>query len=234
MGRPVALADAQIAAQARLRTLAGAAALRAWQGLRSWDEEDVPRWLVLVVPLLLAVQRAAVTTTDAYVARALGRAPLGIDPLPVIDRVRGDARIPEVYRRPFVTVWSDLQAGKPFPEAVAAGGARVESMVEMDVQLAHFGALQAVQDADPVIRGWRRVADPGACEFCLLVNGAFVKRADASPLHNRCGCGLEPATEDGEPTPLPEGVAVHEHGEYGLVLGDPAHDHLSEADALAR
>lgn len=230
----MALADAQIAAQARLRTLAAAAAVRSWQGLGSWDEEDVPRWLALVVPLLLAVQRAAVTMTDAYVARALGRPPLGIDPLPVIDRVRGDARIPDVYRRPFVTVWSDLQAGKPFPEAVAAGGARVESMVEMDVQLAHFGALQAVQDVDPVIRGWRRVADPGACEFCLLVNGAFVKRADASPLHPRCGCSLAVELVAAEPTPLPNGVAVHPHAEYGPVLADPSHHHLSEHDALAR
>jgi hypothetical protein len=50
------------------------------------------------------------------------------------------------------------------------------------------------------------------------------------PLHNHCGCSLEPVLDDVTPTPLPEGVAVHEHGELGLVLGDPAHDFTSAAD----
>lgn len=219
----MAFADAQIAAQARLRTLAAAAAVRSWQHLGSWDEEDVPRWLALVVPLLIAVQRAAVTTTDAYVARALGRAPLGIDPLPVIDRVRGDVSPSVTYRRPFIQTWSAIQAGKPFQGAVEAAGSRIGSMVEMDVQLTHFGTLQALQDADPQIRGWRRVADSGACEYCRLIDGALVLRADASPLHPRCGCGLAVELQSVVPTPLPDGVGLELHGELGPMLVDPAH-----------
>lgn len=226
--------DAQIAAQARLREIVVRAVENAWQGLGAYDAPDVARFLAVVVPLILAAQRHAVSLSDAYVARVLGRAPLGIDSGPVVAAVRGDTTPQIVYRRPFVTVWSDLQAGKPYEDAVAAGRARASASAAMDVQLAHFKGLQAVQDRDPVVKSWRRRADPGACAFCRMIDGAKVLRADASPLHNRCGCGLEPSMERVEPDPLPDGVATWEHGEYGLVLGDPSHDHLTEAEALNR
>lgn len=48
--------------------------------------------------------------------------------------------------------------------------------------------------ADAIV-GWQRVADPGACDFCASVDGAFVKSGAALPLHDGCGCGLEPLTE---------------------------------------
>lgn len=225
--------DAQIAAQQRLREIVIRAVGNAWKGLGSYDAPDVGRFLAVVIPIIFAAQRRAVSLSDAYVARVLGRGPLGVDPEPLIEALRGDTTPQTVYRRPFVTVWSDLGEGRPYGDAVRAGLARAEAAAAMDVQLAHFAGLQAVQDADPVVRGWRRRADPGACAFCVMIDGAKVHRADASPLHNRCGCGLEPLTEPVEPTPVPEGL-VYEHGEYGLVLGDPEHNHLTQAEALRR
>ena len=59
---------------------------------------------------------------------------------------------------------------------------------------------------------------------------AFVKSANAMALHNHCGCGLEAVFYDVEVPPLPDGVAVHQHGELGAVLGDPAHSFASLAD----
>jgi hypothetical protein len=246
----MAAVDAQITAQARLRDAARRGVVQAWNSLGSYDEQDVSRWLALVVPFLLAVQRMSVTVTDAYVARALGRPPLGLDPLPVIDAVRGDTRIPDVYRRPFVTVWSELKIGKEYEEAVAIGLDRAEASVATDVQLAQRGAMQAIQDADPTIFGYARKADPGACPYCVLLDGAYVLRADALAMHPRCGCSLEPLTgphpraahlPDGrsitelrrQDEPL-AGVTVFDHGEYGPTLGDPEHDHLTSAEALAR
>lgn len=66
-----------------------------------------------------------------------------------------------------------------------------------------------------------------------MIDGAKVKRADASPLHARCGCSLIVSTEPVEPDSVPEGL-VHDHGEYGPTLGDPNHDHLTPAQAQAR
>jgi hypothetical protein len=224
------LSDSHILAQERLRALLKRLLTQAWGSLPGYDEEDVAPWLKTVVPLVLAGQRQSVALTNAYVARALARPPLEINPDEVIGRVRGNTTPEQAYRRPFVTIWTALQAGTAWADAVNQGLERATSTGDMDVQMASRGTFAALQDADPGIRGYQRAADGNACEFCLLVDGAFVKSADAMPLHNHCGCSLEPVLDDVTPTPLPEGVAVHEHGELGLVLGDPAHDFTSAAD----
>ncbi len=227
---PAALVSAHIEAQARLRTLAAAAVARAWAGLPNHDEASVAPFVAAVVPVVTAVQRQSITLADAFVARALGRRTLGIASGPAIDALRGDTTPADVYRRPFVTVWTALANGVPFEQALAAGAARATSLAEMDVQLAQRGGLQAIQRADRTIQGWRRVADPGACKFCAAVDGARLRTANAMALHDRCGCSIEPEVNAAAPTPLPDDVAVHEHGELGPTLGDPAHAFTGPGD----
>lgn len=192
-----------------------------WTGLPSYDEGNVPQFVSQAVPLVIAGQRQSARLTAAYIQIA-ARRPVSIDLAQISTRNGADPR--EVYRRPFVTVWTALKAGSEFDAAIAAGLARATSTAATDVQLAHRAAYGEIQRADPAIRGYRRAADGGACDFCRLIDGAFVKSADAMSLHSHCGCGLEPVIDE-RPSidPLPEGVAVHEHGELGSVLGDPAH-----------
>lgn len=218
-----ALADAQIEAQRRLRARIVAAFAGAWGRMPGYDEADVPAWLAFAVPASLAAQRQSLAVTNAMLARAAGRAPLPLDTAGVLAGLRGGADPREVQRRPFVTVWTALKAGDAYSDAVAAGLARAQAGAAADVALAQRATMQAVQDADPGIRGWQRAADPGACEYCQAIDGAFVRRADASPLHPHCGCTLEPIFEPVAESPLPEGVAVSRHGELGPVIGDAEH-----------
>lgn len=227
---PSRLADAHIVAQQRLRALATRGVQLRWQQLLGYDEEHVHPFVAAVVPIVAAVQRQSIRLTDAYLARALERRPIGVDATAVIASLRGAATPEQVYRRPFVTTWTSLSKGNPFEQAVAAGLARATATAAMDVQMAHRGALQTVQERDPRIRGYRRVADANACAFCSAIDGAFVKSADAMALHNGCGCGLEPIEEEPSASPLPDGLAVREHGELGPVLGDPSHDFTTAAD----
>ncbi len=227
---PSRLVDAHLTAQERLRALATRGVTNAWRRLPGIDEEHVPPFLTVVLPLVTAAQRQSILLTDAYLARALDRPPLGVDATAVIASLRRDTTPDQVYRRPFVTVWTALSKGTPFEQAIAAGLVRAAATAAMDVQLAHRGALQAAQDLDPRIRGYRRVADASACTYCSALDGAFVKNADAMALHNGCGCGLEPVDEEPDTSPLPDGVAVHEHGELGPMLGDPTHDFTSQSD----
>lgn len=227
------LVSAHIEAQARLRGLVSRAVQGIWTGLPGYDEENVANWLARVVPVVLAGQRQSAALTDAFIARAMRRAPIGIKAETVTGAAARNGVAPqEIYRRPFVTVWTALGNGQALEQAVTAGLARARSTAAMDIQLASRSTLTAIEQADGDIRGWQRVADPGACEFCQQVDGAFVKSAAAMPLHNHCGCTLEPLTSRAGTSPVPDGVAVHMHGELGPVLTSPDHHFTSEAVAL--
>lgn len=194
----------------------------------------MPRFLDAAVPTVLAAQRASTHLTGAYLAQAIGRRAPALNPSGLVGAaVRNGSSPAEVYRRPFVTLWYGLKQGEQFADALHSALARVQSTAAMDVQLTMRATAQAVQDEGGVY-GYQRVADSGACPFCEAVDGAYVKSGDAFPLHDNCGCGLEPLTKPhARAAYLPTGEAVRsdyairEHGELGLVLADPAHDFKS-------
>ena len=219
------LTDAHITTLAAIREIIRRGVTGAWSSLPAYDEAQVAEFLALALPIVQGGQEKAARLTDAYVAAMLGRQPIGIPTSEVTGpAVRAGVIPDEVYRRPFVTVWTALSAGSQYEAAVSAGLARATNLAATDVQLTARQTFEAVQQRDPSIRGYSRRADPGACKFCQLVDGAFVKSASAMPLHPGCGCGLEPILQREPVTPSPDGVAVHEHGELGATLGDPEHD----------
>lgn len=230
---PPSLADAHLVAQAQLRAIVAQAVGTVWADLPGYDRANLDEWLTRVVPLVATGQRRSVALTDAYIARALDRRPLGIDPHDLIGAAVRAGTSPEiVYTRSFVNVWAALGRSVQYDEAVAQGLNRATSTAQMDVQLSHRASYGAIQAADTTIRGYKRAADSGACAFCLTVNGAFVKSANAMALHNHCGCGLTPVISDVPVTPVPDAVAVHEHGELGAVLTAPG-DHFTSLHDFA-
>lgn len=227
--------QAHITAEQRLRTRTEQAVAQAWRNLPSYDEADVPGFLAVVVPLMLAAQRASATLTNAFLARRLGRSPLRLDPALVTGgALRNGTGPDEVYRRPFVTVWTGLKDGQPWDDAVLAGLERATSAAAMDVQLAMRQTLTVVADQDSRIVGFQRVPDTGACDFCKLVSGQRYLKHDLMPLHNRCGCGVDVITRDerdlftgNQDNDLdldPNDVRIEQHGELGPVLVGAGHD----------
>jgi len=235
----MALADSQIRLNKRLRDSTVRAVLGIWNGLPAYNDANVDQWLSQVLPIVLSAQRTEVSITEAYLARALDRPAIGIDPEQVIGAAARAGTPPEeVYRRPFVTVWSALADSVPYLDAVRLGGERATSAAAMDVQMAMRDTLKAVGDIDPEIAGFQRVANPGACDFCLLLDGAQFRTDDPMPIHNFCGCGAEPVVytrgfanrnnlKTFNETKAPKGVEVSTHGELGPGSGDPAHDFTS-------
>jgi hypothetical protein len=233
---------AHIAAQAALRTRAQERMTRIWQGLPAYDEANVPQFLAAAVPLDQAAARASVSITNAFLAKRLKTAPAAIDPSKVLTQLRGGVSPTDVYRRPFVTVWSALKDGTSYADAVRAGGARATSTVAMDVQLAMRQTLVAVGGTSTKIVGYQRVPDPGACAFCTLIAGQRYHTDQLMPVHNHCGCGVDVITAENRgdftgkrandqaipATVGPDGTvaAIVDHGELGPLLVN-GHDHFT-------
>lgn len=226
-------AEAHIAAQARLRALTVQAVATAWQRLPNYDAVSVAPFLSVVVPLVLAAQRQSAALTNAFLARALGRPPVGVDFAQVVGAaIRADTIPATVYRRPFVTTWTALSNDVAYPAAVNAGLERATGTAAMDVQNAMRHTLRLVGEFDPQILGYQRVPDASACPFCRLIAGQRYTTDQLMPVHNRCGCGVDVITEanrgdftgnrDNDLNVTSDGLtaAVKTHGELGPVLVD--------------
>ena len=233
------LPDAHLTLQERLRAIIVGLVTQAWHGLPGYDEEDVPQFVEQASAAVIAGQTRAVALADAYIARALGRGPLGLNAADLTGpAVRNGTPADVEWRRPFVQAWSALGRGVQYEDAIAQGLHRAANMAATDVQLAHLRAYNAIGAADERIVGYQRVPDGSACTFCRTIAGRRYHKQALQPVHAHCGCGVAPITEatrgdffgkrenDIVREPYPEGVAVHEHGELGPVLAAPG-DHFT-------
>lgn len=240
------LADAQIAAKQQLMQLIAQLVTGAWKSLPHYNEAQVDQFLSTVLPLTAAANQQSVLLTQAYLSQALGQPPPPLDPAPIVAGIRNGATPEEVYKRPFVTVWSALKRDLPWATAVKMGLDRATSAAATDVQLSFTHSLQASAAAssgtDQIV-GYQRVPDAGACDFCKAATGQIYHSSDLMPLHSFCACGVEAVTQaDTHPFPAAPSrfagpgdlmVAVHNHGELGPVLTNAA-DHFTgpaEVDA---
>lgn len=236
---PSRLTEAHIRGEAKIREGSERAVRAAWRSLPAYDRGNIPEFLEKALPVVRAAVLASANLTAAYIARSLERQPSGFDADAVLRGLRNGVPLEEVYSRPFVDVWTALEAGTLWVDAVKQGEERAAVSAATDPQLAMRDTASQI-DAP---YGYRRTVNPGACEFCQVVNGAYVKSGSAMPLHPYCGCSLEVLTEPHErAVKLPDGtrirdfqhgplnVTVHQHGELGAVLGDPAHNFTSESD----
>jgi hypothetical protein len=231
-----ALALAHIEAERRIRSAMTQEVTRVWNGLPGHDRGNLDQWLSQVLPLVEAGQRSSVSMTQAFLAQSLSQPPRAVDPGDLIGAaVRNGTDPSQVYERPFIALWSELKEGKPYAEAAKAGLLRATGSAAMDPQLSMRATLGAVQGIEPRIAGYERVADAGACSFCLECDGAYMSSADVMPLHLNCGCGVE--VIQGEPietSPIPDGVEVVDHGELGPILIGPGTHFMDKSEALAR
>lgn len=226
------LAEAHISAGERLRALIAAAVAQIWGSLPGYDRENLDEWLSRVVPVVLAGQRQAVALTEAYLARAIERPPLGSLPSEIIGPGLRSGTPPEtVYERSFVETWTKLGTGVLYDDAIDIGRRRATNMAATDIQLATTHTLREVGEADDQILGYARVPDAGACKFCRLVAGQRYRTDELMPIHAHCGCGVDVITAANRSQFAGNrardlsvsGAAVEEHGELGPLLVDPNH-----------
>ncbi len=254
------LTAAHIEAQTRLQQIVAERLGAVWQNLPSYDEPTVQPWLAVAVPFVLGAARQSALLTAAFLAQSIDRPVVDVDLQRVVEGIRGDVKPQEVYRRPFVTVWSELKAGTDYEDAVTKALHRVESAAATDVQLAMTHALRDIGERESTILGYRRVPDPDACPLCKLAAGRRYLTGVLMEIHPRCRCSVSVVTEENRGdffgkkgndlavTPgseviriIPHGesrdapsVGVVTHGELGPLLVNADHNFLTEDLALAR
>lgn len=189
-------ANAHIDAQARIRMMVKVAIRNMWRDLGSYNEEDVQPFLDRALPLVRAAQLQSVAATEAFLTARLEVPAAGLAAEDLVGAgVRNGTPPEEVYRRPFVDVWSALADGVPWQDAVDRGMERAVSSAATDVQLSMRETARAVGEQEPGIYGFQRVADGSACDLCLIASTQRYRTEDLMPIHNNCGCGVEPLTE---------------------------------------
>jgi len=181
----------------RLSAAVTAAAAAIWA--RAYHDRQ--QAVTQTVQVVTAGQRHTVALVDAYMAakmlQATGHGAVkGLDPaLYTIAALRG---VPAdvVYGRPFGALSAELAKGADQPQAVDSGLAALTKFASTDLQLAQTNSARDWMTSEATIVGWRRVTDGNPCELCGLAATRTYRKEDLMPIHEHCGCTVEPLWGD--------------------------------------
>lgn len=172
-------------------------------GLGEWRQENAAAFQAEAIPAVQASQQTLAALCALYVASQASEqlgyevAPPGIPDDAAVD-LREGVTPEEVYRRPFVTVYTYLSQGVPLDEAVEHGQNRLAEIVEADLQQTYARAMQAAMedvDVDPQdeARFWRRaLVGEENCALCVIASTQRYRVSDLNPIHPGCDCRVDP------------------------------------------
>lgn len=167
-----------------------------WNSLGSWRDADIQRFVDRILPRVLAGQKSVAGLTDAYLARVLGSSPVGTIDTSALRGVDPS----EVYQRPAVAMRTALSQGKSFTDALAAGAARLASLVVTDLQLANTHQASEVLGSSGAAGFRRTLTGNEDCALCVIASTQRYHRGNLLPMHPGCDCGVAPL-KGGEPVP---------------------------------
>lgn len=198
----VSAAAAYVAASSNLRAGLLGFISRAFRLRGSWNRPDMEWFAQFVAPQVVASQRYLASLTDQYLASDLsvqtGRdvAPVGVE-LP--EDLRG-VPVEDVYRRPYVQLWTDLSRGVPFDDAVSRAERRAVVLAHTDYQMARVHASQAALAGQPNVQFWRRVPTGDRnCLLCLVASTQRYRKENLAAIHPQCDCIVQGIPGDRDP-----------------------------------
>lgn len=158
----------------------------------------------MVIPIVEAGQRHTVALVDAYMAAKLIQATgqgtvLGLDPSRYTTHALRKVAAEAVYGRA-LTVLEALNRTDQ-ERALVGAQAAIEKLVRTDLQLAQTHAARdwmtehdAKATDETRIVGYRRVlTGPGPhCGLCTAAASRTYRISDLMPIHEHCGCTVEP------------------------------------------
>jgi hypothetical protein len=214
----------------RLIRGAGDLAGRVFANLGSWRDDDVARYQRIIRPQIDGIKLQAAQLQAAYyqeVAKQQGESyqPAAVRPADLTETsLRNGAQAGEVYRRPFVSMYTELAKGELVSAAIAIGAARAASIASTDIQLAaRIAGLKQRQNNNNIV-GYRRVLTGSEnCALCAIASTQRYTRNELKPIHPGCDCTEEPIYGNFDPGQVidPQGLeTIHEALQRQLGVSD--------------
>jgi hypothetical protein len=177
-----------------------------FEGLGSWRDEDVTRFVAITRPVIEGAKQQTANLTTAYyqqVAQVSGQqftaTTLTGSELST-SALRNGPDFDEVYARPFVTARTQLAKGQSLSAAVSAAGARALQIAMTDMNLASGLAGRKTRGTNNNIVGYRRVLTGREnCALCVIASTQRYTVNELKPIHPACDCGEEPIYGDFDP-----------------------------------
>ncbi|MFJ8755672.1 hypothetical protein [Streptomyces cyaneofuscatus] len=196
-----ALAERYDALSGSLRDRLIGFVLDAFDSLGSYRDADAALFIERVLPVVLGVQQQLGQITDAYLSAVIAdmmggaTAPAGAA---LSDELRG---VPpeDVYRRPFVQVWTALSHGHDPADAIGQGRTRLLSITETDLQLARTHAARDSMERGGARYFRRRLSSGKNCALCTIASTQRYRVENLMPIHPGCHCKPEPLPGNRDP-----------------------------------
>ncbi|MFQ6851265.1 hypothetical protein AAIB46_10250 [Streptomyces sp. 35M1] len=196
-----ALAERYDSLSASLRDRLIGFVLDAFDSLGSYRDADAALFIERVLPVVLGVQQQLGQITDAYLSAVIAdmmggaAAPAGVA---VAEELRG---VPpeDVYRRPFVQVWTALSRGHDVVDAIGQGRTRLLSITETDLQLARTHAARDSMERGGARYFRRRLSSGKNCALCTIASTQRYRVENLMPIHPGCHCKPEPLPGNRDP-----------------------------------
>jgi len=177
----------------------GARLAGVFANLGSWRDSDFDEFFKLASTTMTGASLQAARLQVAFyqqMARLQGES-FAVPQLRATDfsteALRNGAPGREVYRRPFVELYTALAQGKTMTEAVQLGANRISSIASTDVQLARRSAGFGVRSRNDGIVGYARtLTGRENCALCTIASTQRYTRGDLMPIHPGCDCGEMP------------------------------------------
>lgn len=193
------LTDSYHELSGRLVDAAASLAVNTFRNLGSWRDEDARRYISLVERGMMGIKRQATNLSLGYYREIARNNQQTFTAVNITQEelstaaLRNGADKGTVYRRPFVELYTALDAGKTMTEAIKAGADRARSLATTEVQLARRGAgLRARNSNDRIVGYLRTLSGRENCALCYVASTQRYTRGELLPIHPGCDCGEMP------------------------------------------
>jgi hypothetical protein len=223
---------------------AGARLAGIFANLGSWRDEDFEAFFRLASGTLSGASlQAARLQVAFYQQMAVAQGQNFVSPTLsatqfTTEALRNGAPAREVYRRPFVDLYTALGQGKTMTEAIQLGANRISSIASTDVQLARRNAGFGVRSRNSRIVGYARTLTGAEnCALCFVASTQRYTRGELMPIHPGCDCGEMPIYGTQDPGQVIDELrldATHQAVEERFGFSDPGARAIDYRDIAIR